>query len=299
MEWHRRTANLLHRTDVHGHPVTTNYASYLKDYNVLRLRELDYLTSNRYVQDLPMGMAWIHQDRILMVEKQSGIARPHFLLESGSDFRGGSIQAEENYLHLSLWASWMFPYSASGMSWWWVLIDQENFYLHFAAFNRFIEGEDRRGHDWTYKQVPEFLKSSAGHGLGRPGDKPLWGDFKPLPDTVVFAEPDDAAAKHLEVIYLDDDTTAYVWVYDKEAYGIDTSRIIAKRNEGTGIQLLSLLPGRYNVEIWNTLLGEIESTDHITKDDSPLTISLPPFEKDIAIKIKPAPQQEEDEYLDD
>ncbi len=299
VKWHKKTADLLHKNDIYGHLVTTNYASYTKDYNVWRLKELDYITTNRYVIDLPTHMGWIYLDKMLVVEKQTGIVRPHFLLESGSDFRGGSIDVTENYIHISLWASWMFPYSASGMAWWWVLIDQENFYHHFDAFSRFIEGEDRREHDWTYRQYQEFMHKSKDRSTGRPEKTPLlWGEFEPASDTVVFADSQVAEKNFLEILYLHDDTTAYVWIYDREAYGINTTTIRTKRNDGIRIRLLSLLPGKYTIEIWDTRSGEIINSDHITKSDAPLTVSLPSFEKDIAVKIKPAPSTD-DEYLDD
>ena len=303
VKWHRDTANVLHDTDAHGHPVTTNYASYVKDYNVWKLREMDYITTNRYVNDLPRLTGWIFEDKVQVIEKPTGLVRPHYILESGSDWRGKDLQNTEDYLHISLWASWMFPNAASGMAWWWVVIDQENFYTHFDAFHRFAEGEDRRGHNWRYRQFPEYLecKCPKKHQIGRRG-KPdsgphLWGDYTPLPDTVVFADPEKAAGNLLELLYLHDNTTAYVWVYDRAYYGIDTHIHPNKSNDGVIISLLSLEKGHYTVEAWDTWKGEIVTTDILEKSDTPLQVHLPPFQKDMALKIK-LTSPPDDDYLE-
>ena len=281
VEWHRKVCDALHAMDPYEHPVTTNFASYLRDYDVWRLPQLDYLTSNRYAQQLPYFFAWLYQDRELLVDRPAGTPRPHLLLEAGSDFRGGSRRITEDYFHTSLWSAWMFPLAGAGVNWWWVFIDQEDLYEHAAAFERYIRGEDKRGIEWEHKQVAELP--------GRPGgDKArlLWKDFKPNPPSVVFADEPKAQADRLDLQYLRGPKQMYAWIFDQAALGIVEAEGPVKRIEGAAVIFRDVPPAVYAVEVWDTYAGRIVAEEERPVKDGQLVVSLPPFEKDTALKVK-------------
>lgn len=292
VEWHRRVCDALHAMDPFDHPVTTNFASYLRDYDVWRLPELDYLTSNRYAQQLPYFFAWLSQDRRMLLDQPMGVRRPHLLLEAGSDFRGGDRRITEDYFHISLWSAWMFPLAGAGVNWWWVFIDQEDLYTHAEAFERYIRDEDKRGVEWEYKEVSELPGRPGGEKAAR-----LWKDFKPKPPTVVFADPEKAKAGHLDLQYLRGPQRMYAWIFDQAALGIVTAEGPVKRVEGVSVAFKDVAPAVYQVEVWDTYAGRTVAEEERPVKGGDLVVGLPPFQKDIALKVNYA-RDLDPEYLD-
>ncbi|HOX37682.1 MAG TPA: DUF5060 domain-containing protein [Candidatus Brocadiia bacterium] len=157
-------------------------------------------------------------------------------------------------LHMALWCSYCMPYAGAAMSWWWVFIDQHDLYCHFHALAKFARGEDRRKMDLA------------------------------VVSPVVESAP-EAAKRALRCQCVQGSGRAYLWVYDSLAFA---SAGCWKKFEALPamVRLENLPPGRYHVEIWDTIKGEAISASEIETPDGKLLIELPPFETDIACKVR-------------
>ena len=161
-------------------------------------------------------------------------------------------------IHRILWASHMMPYAGAAATWWWVLIDRWDLYPHYRALSAFARGEDRRGKG--YQPAPAHV----GDALGR---------------------------RTLQILALRNDARAFCWVYDPVGF---SPRAGWQKREATGavVRIPDFSSGQYTVEIWDTYRGEILDTAEVQALEGDLSFSLPPFQDDIAVKIRrqgPAP----------
>jgi hypothetical protein len=58
--------------------------------------------------------------------------------------------------------------------------------------------------------------------------------------------------------------------------------------KGTSVRLRGLLAGKYRVAVWDTYKGTVIARLDLQSEASGLTIPLPEFRTDCALKIKPA-----------
>jgi hypothetical protein len=136
--------------------------------------------------------------------------------------------------------------------WWFQFIESDDQYGNFKGLAAFHKGEDRRGQGMV-QTVPTF----------------------PSPHY-------DLAA-----LALQNPKKAYVWVYAQTS---TESWPSAARTgtvfKGTSILLANMTPGKYRVEVWDTHKGEIITQSDLTAQGSSLTIPLPEFRIDCAVKVK-------------
>jgi len=59
--------------------------------------------------------------------------------------------------------------------------------------------------------------------------------------------------------------------------------------KGTSVRLRGLLAGKYRVEVWDTYKGTVIARSDVEAQAGSLTIPLPEFRTDCALKVKPAP----------
>ena len=131
----------------------------------------------------------------------------------------------------------------------------QNQYLHFKALALSAEGEDRRGQNLT------------------PGR------------ALVRAQP--PYSRRLGAMGLMNKEMAYAWIYDRMAMEQWPAEGEEKRFSGVTAIVPNLKPGKYRVEVWNTKTGEIISeNEQDSNSGGKLSIKLPEFETDCALKIK-------------
>jgi hypothetical protein len=160
------------------------------------------------------------------------------------------MKKDENltHFHTSLWASAFAGGSGTAMFWWWDQLDRQNAYHH-------------------YRPLAEFLKGISFVGL-EPIRASLSGD-------------------DIRVLGYQGKDRAYLWLWSNEATWwnmvVDNRR--AKAVKPT-VELSGLASGRYAVKWWDTAKGGVVSEAVVTLSQGPLSLSPPPFTRDIACKIE-------------
>jgi hypothetical protein len=165
-----------------------------------------------------------------------------------------SAELTARSIHNTLWSSFMVPMAGAASPWWWVLIENKNLYHQFGALAAYAEGEDRRGRD-----------------------------YQAAPASAV----DPAHKRQLEARCLRNADRVFCWVYDPAAL---SQHAIWEEEQSAPAQLIipGLTDGEFRVEVWDTTTGKIVSSATIAAAEGRLTIDLPPFPRDIAVKASRA-----------
>ena len=154
--------------------------------------------------------------------------------------------------HNGLWAAPMNGTSGTGMFWWW------NLYIHPNDFYPHIEG------------ISNFF---AGENLA----------------TAYYQLTDGNITNPARLYGLQNDDSALLWIvsphYDDGIYEAQDAQIpIFPEICDAEITLRGLENGTYNIEWWDTIGGHIES-ESISTSNQRLTIPVPCFDRDYAIKV--------------
>jgi hypothetical protein len=141
--------------------------------------------------------------------------------------------------------------AATPLLWWFQFIESDDLYWNFKALAAYHAGEDRRG-----------------QGL--------------INGTISFPNPH----YDLGAMSLQNQRMAYAWVYSKSATEQMPKTGPLFQNISIGVH--GLLDGPYRVEIWDTHEGTITARLTLNTRNSLLTIPLPDFRLDCAVKVKRA-----------
>jgi hypothetical protein len=247
--WHREMGAYLKKTDGHARPVTS---SAVRDgfYDKLwKLPEMDFNVAHVYSETL--------SDSVLRKAIEADVHNKPFLVAEC----GGGVKPEDDQkdpkgvkLHTALWSSFMSPATGAAMPWWWdTHIEPNNLYGHFEGLSAFAAGEDRRGR--RLDPVRAMIEA--------PGGK-----------------------VKLAVQGMIDHAGGYLWIYDPAWASRPEAPEGAAVEAGAALNLQGLLDGSYEVEIWPTLPGGRKSTQKLTALGGKLSIGLPEFNNDLALKVK-------------
>jgi len=156
------------------------------------------------------------------------------------------------HVHAGIWATYMTHTAGTPLFWWHQFIESDNLYSHYKALAAFHKGEERRG-EGLVQTVPTF--PSPHYDLG--------------------------------ALALQNPRKAYVWVFSRTS--TETMPQTLPVFKKTSILLTNLTPGKYRVEVWDTWKGVILAQSELASDASTLTIPLPEFLCDCAVKVKLIP----------
>ncbi len=154
----------------------------------------------------------------------------------------------KEFLHAALWGAYTLPLAGSAMPWDWKLLLEGNLYTEFQALAKFSKGEDRRG-----------------RGLH--------------PGRVQFS----GGVSELRGQSLQNDVSAYVWIYDRQSY-LSPGEVRVKK--GAVVSLFGLKDGSYMVEFWDTHRGIITENRRSVASGGRLSFPLPPLKDDLACKLR-------------
>jgi hypothetical protein len=273
--WHSEMAHFLKSLDPNRHLIASHYSHPLRGYATLALPEIDIATSNAYsafqeficnnnVCDAPSALAdfWTGNrngvlgfhcfSKPVLVEEQG---RYWFGTKENDPLSNTKEQLDAD-LHAGLWGSLMQPLGGATGYWWWLHLHFDNRYAEYTALSRFLQGEDLRPGE---------------------GESPLEPVYRALPT------PSNGILRGRG---LKSDHRMYAWIYNRfMPQGIPMAPV-----SGSLLRVTALLPGKYNVEFWNTYTGTLmESRSLEAKAGVPLEISIPEVKGDLALKIKPKP----------
>jgi len=251
VEWHRRCVETIRKFDPNPHLITTNFAIWQNDPDILTMPEISFSSTNHY------NVQIINQMRRHIFPLKESYGKPALMAECGYDFKGAMPETTKRYLHLCLWGTYMIPFGGTGMSWWWDFIDARDLYPMFRPLARFAQGEDRRGRNLVTK------------------------------DATVH-QPDSMVAGDLAALALQNDQGGYFWIYERRLFRAESDKeFVPTERKGLTLRMAGISDGAYRVEFWDTRKGVSVSEATVEAKDGALEAPIPPFTSDIAGKVKP------------
>ncbi len=253
VNWHRFATDAIRDLDPNDHLITTHYSS-------------DYTFQNMDITALPgithASVDAYHGDSrtLQIVDLLAATAqfnnptdKPVMVTEFGGNWNAQGLVHLENSLHAGLWASTCIPLAGTPLFWWWGLIEEENYYPEFLAIARFMKGEDRRD------------RSLLPH----------------LPALSLAGAPE----ARFKARSLKSETRALGWIYDTTAFSTtDSDAHPTVSNLVTRLDGMS--NGLYRVEFWGTSAGVPTTQQDIEVKEGFLSVTVPPFARDIAFKVR-------------
>ncbi len=183
--------------------------------------------------------------------KRKPFKKPMMVHEFGV---GKNSRELENNLHGGIWTSSLSPMLGTGLFWWWPFIDKKDLYYHYRAVANFLDGIDRRGKNFQISTAEISSENGKSNIVG--------------------------------VIGMQNKNSAYLWIYDSRIFNsprpVDVETII----DDVKLIFQIIEPETYNIEFWDTYKGKKISGFERECNSGDNNIIVPPFLKDIAIKIE-------------
>jgi hypothetical protein len=233
---------------------------------------MDYITGDGYRgwarRGQPFNFPPMDTTLIPTSEYWNRFGKPGLITECGCCWFGGPDFALENDVHQLCWAGWMTHLAGTSLFWWFEYVDEKDLYRRYGAFARYAKGEDKRGRD-------------------------LEIDRREI-------DAESPTMSELQMLTLTDRDGGYAWIYDIKEYDVWTKSredqgiyhekrdYVSPEFLGARAPITGLRNGAYRVEVWDTTEGKIVATLDLETRRGSITVPLPPFRKDIALKIKPA-----------
>ncbi len=255
--WNQDIARYIKKIDHGRHMLTTHYST---DYRRVRaaivdIPEIDYIALDAYRND----PRWRNSGIVPLLrttcrELWKLYDKPIWITEYGGSPFGTTIPKLEADLHAGIWSGYMLDYAGPPLLWWFMYIDKHKKYGHYQALANFARGEDRRNR----KMEPKKARLSGPSGRRADG------------------------------IVLKNDRSAYIWVYDARAAIAVPALGKEPVHRSLVVQLKGMRVGSYKIEFWDTYRGQIVGKALVSATADGLTIPLPEFKTDIAVKVRPS-----------
>ncbi len=255
IDWHREMTRYIRTIDHRRHLLTTHYSG---TYNrvqapVVQRSGIDYITLDAY-----RGKQGGNIVRLLerTATTLGHYGKPILVTEYGGSPMGTSQERMEADLHAGIWSAYMMNHAGSPLLWWFMYIDRKDKYHHYKALANFARGEDRRNRKLETARLT----------VSGPAKFANWASC----------------------LALRNNRAAYLWVYDTRS----AQEIPDEEDEvelaGLSLSLRGFQPGAYTVEFWDTYKGAVVDRAPKIVERGEMTIRLPTFKFDIALKIKRA-----------
>lgn len=256
--WHREMTRHIKKIDHGRHLLTTHYSgTYARvQAPLVQLPGIDYIALDAYRSGGRTRTG--HKSIVHLFEKTSRRLRiygkPILVTEYGGSpkVKYATLERMEADLHAGIWSAYMMDHAGTPLLWWFMYIDRENKYGHYKALANFAKGEDRRN-----------------RGLET---------VKPMVS---------GAQSPVSCLALKNDRSAYMWVYDEQSAREMPPRGREIEHRDTAVSLDGFRNGPYTVEFWDTYAGRLIRKVPMTTKNGRLTLRIPAFKNDIAVKIKP------------
>jgi hypothetical protein len=244
--WNQEMATFLRSVDQQPHLITTHIALYWS-----AGPEMWRLPEIDYIQS---DSYWKRRDDGMNESFASRVEynKPFLFIEYGPQ-TSELPQPESRWLQeyrVGMWVSALLPWSGPGAFWYQKEWEQYRLGDFQKGLQAYLAGEDRRGKGLHLARVTLN------------------------------------AAGTLRVQAMQNETSAYFYVYDYDRLGLREQPPGAP--PGPTALLSGLRPGNYRVEFWDPEAGRITATVPMASADGTLSIPLPPIAPDLAVKVLPA-----------
>ncbi len=287
--WVFTMAEMVKEMDPYAHPVTNHYCGDHSRIDAVCARDprMDLIAGDAYRGGQGKrgrdGRRWgiyfepMPRNLANAARHFESYHKPAIITECGGQWFGGPKPLLMADIHALNWAAWMTTLPATPLTWWEDFVDEHNLYGHYAAFARYAAGEDKRNRDLATSEAP--ATDAAG---------------EPIP--------------RLTTLVLKNRTAGYAWIYDEEYYEFGSTKMTYHRHRSNSHAIYHLEreretrrfdkavavigdldDGTFDVEIWDTNEGKIISTAELKSDGNAITVPLPEFSRDIALKFKKRP----------
>lgn len=265
--WMERSTIFLGNLDPYDH-LFTHSGSPIGDTEVWAESGLDIVQDHRYnMDDVLVTFNQVIPEWLEMYPDQ-----PFLMGEFGSPVEADT---ENVLLHQGIWSAPMNGAAGTAMTWWWETLVHPNDLWDelFVGVSAYFAGEDLATQTW----------------------QPINADFSERTRTRVYGlQSEDTAlvwvvSRDYSVTYLENAYNGFV--RDQLRAGttanLEDFTVEFPLVEDIILQIHALPEGDYTVEFWDTFTGEMTDTISLTSSDGILAIALPPFNRDLALKIKP------------
>ena len=257
--WHQEMAQALKAMDPWKHLICTHVCGYFwhdRGQELFTLPEIEYTQADAYwgnnVAD-SINQGYLGRD----------YGKPYMVIEYGPQtiqvVGGMSRQDVTRIFRVGLWSTLMLPHAGAGQWWFWDLWRQYNLAPYHQAAVNFIQGDDRRGKQWSWiVQATENRINIA----TRPGN--LIVEAMQGPEGIRF----------------------YVCDWDRMAQDPAPD---AKLIPNAQVSFLRMT-GQYSVEYYLPATGQLLVTATVAGADKPpqrVVVPLPPFQQDLAVVMRP------------
>jgi hypothetical protein len=254
--WHVEMANALRDLDPYDHLISTSRAqSALASY--WGLPQIDFTQVHHY--SFPFGLDL--PDTVDHWMRSYGTAfpgKPRLLAEYGVDYRGPAetlaLDPESIGFHQGLWIGLLAGGFGTGMSWWWDnLVDPQDLYFHFGPVASFVEGVafDQQNFAVIRPPVAASDRNLAAYAL---------------------------RGTHVVLAWLQN--VDHQWLLDPLP-GPDATPVV-----GATLALTDLANGAWTARWIDTYTGIDIATDAAQVTDGTITLAVPTFSKDVALRME-------------
>lgn len=255
VDWHRRVSDFIGRTDLNGHLVSTHTCSNHGTQNP----ELIKLPSMKSIAVDAYHNSWnpleISRLAVATAKFAEPYVKPALITEFGGSPQAASLEQLSIELHAALWTSAATQLAGTPMFWWWQVVEEYNLYPVYAAFARYIAGEDRR--DPGLEMSESEIRAAA--------------DGIPAVKCLMYASSERAFGW----IYIDSDKYGRPGAPDEKRIASGLKLVYGKGTDG----------GLYRIEFWDTYEGKPVSAQDIRISGGTAEAQIPEFKFDIAFKI--------------
>lgn len=262
LEWVREIAKHIKENDPFGHLVTISFGypdwskKHPQEEETWQLPEIDYTQLHIWGQGKPQDLVGEVIKRVR--EQIHKYKKPCLVAEFGID----NLKDDRFYdkdgkginLHNGLWAAAMSGSFAGAVNWWWdSYIEPNNLYYQYKALANFAESIDWSNR-WEVAKVNLIQKELA--------DK-------------------------VRILGLTNSDETIIWIQNKQSdcYA-NYQGIEPKSLEGISFNLLGMSDGQYKLQWWDTWEGKIINETEGISINGVLSVEMPNFKRDIAIKLR-------------
>jgi hypothetical protein len=246
--WHQELLTYVRKTDPYQHLIFTHVHNWQRGHELWALPGIDCIQGNGYIRPPNDSPNHVRNFDRYLAEVQL-YRKPVLVAEYGGRAEQGAPSHDylEAQLHSGLWASLVRPFAGVALHWWWNFTDGARLYGHYKGLSRFAAGIDRLERDYAPARVT--LQPNAG----------------------------------LVVAGMQAKDAGFYWVHDPRIFehwqGL-------KPHAGAVLRLSGLRPGRYRLELWDTMTGNVNEVRELNIEGE-ISIALPTINRDLAVKLLP------------